>query len=107
LNGSNCPVTALSLVFASNADTSRYTPTLQNIAIPMDFIPSTATETTKVRIHEVERQLAGIKSEVMLRRYLQHPEMHIWILVPSEADVTNLARRRSLSPPRLVPTICP
>jgi hypothetical protein len=53
-------------------------------------------ETAEVRIHNVERHLAGLKIEVMLRRYLQHPEMHVRILMPCEAGVMNLAGLLSL-----------
>ena len=70
---------------------------------PSGFIPSTpdallhqlgqnmAAEAAKMRIHDIERHLAGVEAELMLRRHFQHPQMHQGIFVPGESDEPDLA----------------
>src|SRR5579859_611085 len=69
---------------------------------PMDFIPSTpifcstslgSTSLPKleVRVHYIQRHLHRIKLEIVFRRYFQHVEMDMRILVSCKSNVTHLA----------------
>ena len=67
--------------------------------IPSSAIPcSTSFGTTclpeapEARVQHVDRHLRGVEMELVLRRDLQHPQMHRRILVPREPDVADLPR---------------
>jgi hypothetical protein len=49
-------------------------------------------EAPEVGVHHVERHLDGIEVDAMRPRGVEHPEMHVGVLVPGEPDVPDLAR---------------
>ena len=80
----------------------RYAPASQDVAVSHGFHSQysdtlfhqlrkyVVSKAAEVGIHDIKRHLAGIKLKVLLRRLLQHSEMHQRIAVPGEANVANL-----------------
>src|ERR1700728_1865114 len=50
-----------------------------------------AAEAAEMRIHDVERHLAGVETELVLRRHFQHPQMHEGIFMPGESNEPDLS----------------
>src|SRR5450759_1960782 len=49
-------------------------------------------KTTIMRIHYVERHLDRVESEPEIRRYFQHMQMDLWVLVPRETYIAEFSR---------------
>ena len=49
-------------------------------------------ETSEARVQHIQRHLAAIEVEIVLRREIQHSQVNHGILVPCKADETDLAR---------------
>ena len=49
-------------------------------------------EAAEMRVHHVQRHLAGVEMEAVLRGHVQHAQVNRRILVAGEPDVADLAR---------------